>query len=231
MKTTKNNCDGKSCYLCRHCLPEWLPAIAASKKTIHYKKGELIFKEGDAVTGVYFIYTGTVKVHKQWGEKELIIRFAAAGDIFGHRGLGKDMHYPVSATVLEPSTVCFISFEFFTTTLRVNYDFSFNLLMFFAEELQESERKMRNLAHMQVKGRIAYALLLLQDKFGIAENGAINLSISRQDLASYTGTAYETLFRIMNEMATEEIIRLNGKETTILNKEKLLACTKEINGS
>jgi CRP/FNR family transcriptional regulator len=40
------------------------------------------------VAGVYFVYKGIVKVHKQWGDKELIIRFANQGQIFGHRGLG-----------------------------------------------------------------------------------------------------------------------------------------------
>jgi len=227
MKNGKAVCDGKSCYLCRHCLPEWLPAIAGNKTTIPYKKGETIFREGDEVNGVYFVYKGTVKVHKQWGEKELIIRFAAAGDIFGHRGLGKDTHYPIYATALEPTTVCFINFDFFKTTLRVNYDFSFSLLMFFADELQESERKMRNLAHMQVKGRIAYALILLQNKFGVTDSGAVNLTLSRQDLASYTGTTYETLFRVMNEMIEEKVIAMTGKDIIITDMIRLSSYTKD----
>jgi CRP/FNR family transcriptional regulator len=231
MKQGKNNCDGKSCYLCQHCLPEWLPAIAGHKKTMQYKKGAVLFNEGDAVTGVYFVYSGIVKVHKQWGEKELILRFAKGGDVLGHRGLGKDMVYPIAATALEPVTVCFIDFDFFKTTLRVNYDFSFGLLMFLAEELQESEKKMRNLAHMQVKGRIAYALLQLQHKFGVTSEGLIDFIPSRQDLASYTGTAYETLFRIVNELVEENIIKLSGKSIAIVNMEKLVNCTKENNGA
>ncbi len=36
------------------------------------KKGEQIIKEGDPVTGVYFVYSGTLKVHKRWGEKDII---------------------------------------------------------------------------------------------------------------------------------------------------------------
>jgi CRP/FNR family transcriptional regulator len=35
-------------------------------------------------------------------------------------------------------------------------------MMFFAEELKVSERRMRNLAHMPVKGRVAQAILSLQ---------------------------------------------------------------------
>ena len=81
-------CDLKSCFLCQRCLPEWIPAVGAHRKNLLFKKGELIFGEGEEVKGIYFVYSGTVKVHKKWGaEKELIIRFARAGSLFGHRGL------------------------------------------------------------------------------------------------------------------------------------------------
>ncbi len=76
----KNDCDLATCFLCRLCIKEWLPAIDAQRKNFYFKKGELLFREGDEVPGMYFIYSGTVKVHKQWGkEKELIVRFARKG--------------------------------------------------------------------------------------------------------------------------------------------------------
>lgn len=228
MKINKNDCDLKSCFLCNLCLPEWLPAIAANKKTMHYKKGELIFKEGEEVKGMFFIFNGTAKVHKKWGkEKELIIRFAKNGDIIGHRGFGEEIVYPVSGTALESTTVCFIDLEFFKTTLRINNDFTIKLLVFYAEELQRSERKMNNLAHMQVKGRIAYSLLSLKNKFGITSNGAINIILSRQDLASYAGTTYETVFRILNEFVHDEIITIDNKHIGIKNEKKLMHLTND----
>ena len=227
MRMDKNGCDLKSCFLCRHCLPEWLPALEANKKTLVYKKGELIFREGDEVKGMYFIFKGTVKVHKKWGsEKELIIRFAKDGEIIGHRGLGDEIIYPVSGTALEPTIACYIDLDFFRTTLKVNNDFAVLLLLFYAEELQRSERKMNILAHMQVKGRIAYSLLSLKNKFGLTGNGGINIILSRQDLASYCGTTYETLFRFLNELATEKIISVDNKNITILKEEQLVNLTK-----
>ncbi len=229
MKKNKKNCDLQSCFLCKLCLPEWLPAIDANKKTFQFKKGELIFKEGDEVKGIYFVYTGTVKVHKKWGkEKELIIRFAKNGDIIGHRGLGSKIIYPVSGTALESTTVCFIDLDFFKTTLRINNDFTIRLLMFYAEELQRSERKMGNLAHMQVKGRVAYSLLSLKNKFGVTSDGTINIILSRHDLASYTGTTYETVFRILNEFIRDGIIAINNKNIAILKEEQLKYLTKEV---
>jgi CRP-like cAMP-binding protein len=228
MKKKTNNCDLKSCFLCQRCLPEWLPAVQAHRKSLHFKKGELIFGEGEPVRGMYFVTSGTVKVHKKWGtEKELILRFAQKGDIFGHRDLGRETDYPISATALEPVSACFVDLDFFQTSLKVNQDFMYGLLLFFADELQESERKMRNLAHMQVKGRVAQALLALQEKFGVSPEGYIQLTLSRQDLASLVGATYETVFRIINELAQEEVILPDGKNIAITDAGKLKNYTNE----
>jgi CRP-like cAMP-binding protein len=226
MKQLKSHCDLKSCFLCRLCTKEWIPAIDVHRRNYSVKKGELLFEEGHEMTGIYFIYKGTFKVHKKWGEKELIVRLAKEGDIVGHRGLGSDIYYPVSATALEPSIVCVIDLPFFEATLKVNYAFLHELMMFFAGELKESERKMRNLAHMPVKGRIASALLLLKDKFGIAEDGSIDITLNRQDLASYTGTTYETVFRIMSDMVQDGAIAVTGKSICVLDAGKLAEYAK-----
>jgi CRP-like cAMP-binding protein len=228
MKNSKHNCDLKSCFLCTLCLKEWIPAIAAHRKTIHAKKGAVIFEEGNPVKGIYFIYEGKAKVHKKWGaDKELILRIAGKGAILGHRGLGKSTVYPMSGTALEAITLCYIDLDFFQSTLKVNHDFTYQLMMFFADELQESEKNMRNLAHMTVKGRLAHALLMLQEKFGNDIDGWIDITLSRQDLASLAGTTYETVFRILNELTGDNIITVSNKDIAIINPEKLRLLTNE----
>jgi CRP-like cAMP-binding protein len=222
VKRNKHGCDLKSCFLCRLCSKEWLPAIDIHRQSFHVNKGEVLFNEGSEVTGIYFIYKGTFKVHKKWtDDKEMIVRLAKSGAILGHRGLGSDVYYPVSATALEASEVCFIDLGFFQSSLKVNYQFLYELMMFFAGELKESEKKMRNLAHMPVKGRIAQALLSMQAKFGTTPEGFIDINLSRQDLASYTGTTYETVFRLMNELVQEGAIALQGKQIYVLDSSKL----------
>lgn len=222
MKKTKTACDVQTCLLCRLCQKEWLPAVGAHRTNFKVGKGEVIFQEGEEVKGIYFVYEGTVKVHKHWGEeKELILRFAKKGAIIGHRGLGKDLLYPVSGTAIEPTTLCFVSLHFFEASLKVNHDFLYELMQFFATELKESERNMRNLAHMPVKGRLAQALLTLEEKFGVTEDGFIAIDISRQDLASFAGTTYETTFRILNEYTAEKAIHMAGRKVAICNKNLL----------
>lgn len=221
MKPSKHSCGMTACLLCRLCQPAWKPAITAHKKHFALKKGELLFSEGETVKGIYFIDQGKMKVHKHWGnEKELILRFAGTGDIVGHRGIGTELVYPVSATALEPTTVCYFDLAFFQDSLQVNTRVLYELMMFYARELHDSERRMRNLAHMSVKGRIASALLHLENKFG-TENGFINFPLSRQDVASYTGTTYETAWRMLQELAKEGMISLEDKRYAVLQHETL----------
>ena len=221
-------CDLGSCLMCSLVLKDWKLAIDGHRKNFIAKKGEQIIKEGDPVAGVYFVYQGNVKVHKQWGDKELIVRFANSGKIFGHRGLGSHSSvYPISATALEETSLCFIDLDFFMSTLKVNHDFAFNLMLFYADELQDSEKKMRNLALMSVKSRLAVALLQLKDQFGLNETGGLNLELSKQDLAAYTGATYETVFRMTTELVNEKLITLSGKKINIINEEKLRFLTQE----
>ncbi|MBO9727425.1 MAG: Crp/Fnr family transcriptional regulator [Chitinophaga sp.] len=224
MKKDKTGCDGNTCLLCRLSMKEWAPAVALHRKNFILDKGATLFREGDKVNGIYFIYEGRMKVHKHWGpEKELIVRFAQKGDIVGHRGMGgPEEVYPVSATALEPVKVCFIEMDFFQSSLKINHTLLYELMLFYAQELQSSEKQMRNLAHMSVKGRMANAFLLLQQKFGFNKDGFIDLSLSKQDLASYIGATYETTFRVLNELIEARLVAVSGKNYLILNEEKLL---------
>lgn len=132
------------------------------------------------------------------------------------------MVYPVSGTAVEATATCFLPLDFFEASLKVNYDFLYELMQFFATELKDSERNMRNLAHMPVKDRVIQSLITLEEKFGCTTDGVINLFISRQDLASFAGTTYETVFRVLNELSEERLISIEGKGIKINDKPSLL---------
>lgn len=210
------------CFLHHHSLPEWAGAIAAHAETVHFKKGQVLFGEGEPAGHFYFLHAGMAKVHKQWGaEKDLIIKFAAPGDVLGHRGMGREPRYPVTATALEAGSACRVSTEFFMTSLKVNNGLAISMMMLYAAELQEAERKMRNMVHMDVKGRIADALLAIRTAFGTDAAGNIHPLLTKQDIASYAGTTYETLFKTLNEWGQEGIVAVAGKDIRILREKKL----------
>jgi CRP/FNR family transcriptional regulator len=95
------------------------------------------------------------------------------------------------------------------------------MMQFYALELQKAERRMRDLVHMETKGRIAGALLEMIGKFGTNREGYIAIPVSRQDIASYAGTTYETLFKIFNELKKAKLISTSGKFVRLRNETKL----------
>jgi CRP/FNR family transcriptional regulator len=205
-------------------MPEWKVAIAAARQILQYKKGQSVFSEGEEVQGIYFIYSGAVKVHQSWGrgsDKELILHFASSGDVVGHRGQGGQSTYPISATALEQTSICFISNTFLEATLKTNPSFLYRMMQLYAGELQKAEKRMRNLALMEVKGRIADALLAIQETFTLDEGGYIRVPVTRQDIASYAGTTYETVFKLFTEWSNRGLIETAGKNIRI-NDSQLL---------
>jgi CRP-like cAMP-binding protein len=211
-----NSKEHLNCFLCKHSLPEWSEAIQNNAQILHFKKGQLIFEEGSEAKGFYFLHSGKVKIHKKWGtDKELIVKFAKEGEILGHRGIGAQQQYPVSATALDNIEVCYVSTDFLKTTLKVNNELTYELMLYYAHELQEAELTMSNMVHMNVKSRIAGSLLRIQDIFGVNEEGYINSTLTRQDISSYAGTTYETVFKTFNEFISEGIVETSGKNIRI----------------
>lgn len=215
-------CGLDQCFLCRHCMPEWGEITAGHKRTLIFRRGKPLFSEGDPVTGIFFLYSGVVKIHAPWVDgREMIMRFARSGDIVGHRGLGGHTAYPVSATALEDTVACFIHNEFLELSLKANPSLTYTLMHFYCTELQKAEKRMRDMTHMEVKGRIAGALLDILVGFGTLADGTLALKLTRQDIAAYAGTTYETVFKFFTELTASEVIATSGKDIQILAPERL----------
>jgi CRP/FNR family transcriptional regulator len=216
---THASCDLSRCFLCTHCQPAWKEAIAHHKQTFSYKKGQSIFTEGDGVEGIYFLYSGAVKVHRAWGtDKELILRFATEGDVLGHRAQGGSAqyeHYQISATCLEASVACYIPQAFLESSFKTNPSFLYRMMQLYADELQKAETRMHQFALMEVKGRIAQALLTIQKTFWVDEEGYIRVPVTRQDISAYAGTTYETVFKIFTDWQAQGLIDTSGKRIRI----------------
>ncbi|MCX6218638.1 Crp/Fnr family transcriptional regulator [Spirosoma sp.] len=222
MKPKPTSCDLSCCLLCKSSQKEWLSLIGTNRQMLSFKKKDVIFSEGSPVAGVYFVYSGTVKIHKAWGSnKELVLNFARKGDMIGYRALGNDQILPITATALDEVTICFMTLPFFELFIQSNQPLTYALMKFYANALQEAEKRMRNLALMDVKGRVAETLLMLQSKFGQDEEGRINIALTRQDMAAYAGTTYETFIRMLHELTTAGLIQPVDKRLIILDEAQL----------
>jgi CRP/FNR family transcriptional regulator len=132
----------------------------------------------------------------------------------------------VSATALEDSKICFIDNDFFEATLHNNPSLTYQFMHLYADELQRAELRMRNLALMEVKGRIAGTLLELADTFGTGKNKYISVPVNRQDIAAYSGTTYETVFKFLRTLIANKTITVSGKNIRINDMARLKSLVK-----
>ena len=85
-------------------------------------------------------------------------------------------------------------------------------------ELANRVTYITNMAQKSVRGRLAFALILLEE---IYTGEMINLT--REDLANFVGTATETLIRLLKDFKEEEIIQTHGRKIEILDRDELIA--------
>lgn len=189
----------------------WQETFDIDGKALDFKKGQAIFTEGEPVAGIYFVLEGAVKVHQAWGsDNEFIIRFAVSGDVVGHRGQGMTS-FPVSATALENTRVCFINNDHLEALFLKDRTFLYAMMQLYAAELLKAEMRMRDLALVPVKGRVADALLTMRRVFGLNGEGYIRVPVTRLDIASYAGTTYEAVFRLLGRWSLEGLVSTSGK--------------------
>ena len=102
-------------------------------------------------------------------------------------------------------------------------------MQLYSDELQKAELRMRNLALMEVKGRVAETLLEIAAVFGTGKNKYINVPVSRQDISAFAGTTYETVFRLLRSLVQDKIISVSGKSIRINEMEKLKKIVQNAN--
>lgn len=219
-----SNCNCREQSLFNHCAMHELEAIMGNKSFNSYKKGQVIFHEGNRPFGLFCIHEGKVKVTRLGSDgKEQIIRLAKPGDTLGYRSLIQNSKYTASAIALDDTSACFISASDFNKLIDSNAKVANDLMQLLAKALGETQERMIQMATKPVRERLAEALLLLKatyQKPGDDEN--FTISISREDLASLVGTAKETVIRFLSEMKDDGIVSSHGSAITILNPEKLL---------
>jgi CRP-like cAMP-binding protein len=82
-----------------------------------------------------------------------------------------------------------------------------------------------NLATKTVRERLAFNLLVLEEKFkkpGSKPSTTIEISISRTDLANMVGTAKETLVRLLKEFKSNRLIETTAKTIRIVNRKGII---------
>ncbi|MEI6409122.1 MAG: response regulator [Bacteroidota bacterium] len=195
---------------------EMLQSLSNDRESRHFRKKDVIFREGETPRWLYFVESGQVKVYKTSDDgRELIVKIAKSGDFLGFLALLKNDSYPEGAAAIEETVIRLIPKEDFNTLVSGNRDVAASFLKMLANNIAEREQQLLDLAYNSVRRRAATALIYLHDR------GNHEIHLLREDLAALAGTAKETLIRTLTDFKNEGLIEIKDGVIAILKAEKL----------
>lgn len=189
-----------------------LMRVSACKTAKTYKKGQVIFEEGETLNGVYCVKDGVCKLTKlSENGKDQVVKLVVKGGLLGKRSLVSEQQTNLSATALNDMEMCFIPKSEIMNDLSKNPKFTLDVLREMAADLKDSDESLVNMAQKSVKQRMAEILLYVNDNFGVDADGFLSIVLSREDYASIVGTATESAIRILSQFKKEGLISTSGK--------------------
>ncbi len=201
---------------------EELKCISDEKVTKTFKKGEVIFDEGEHLKGIYCVRNGIAKLSKLSNNgKDQIIKFVSVGEVLGQRSIIAQEATNLRAVAVNDMNACFIPKKIILDNLHNNSDFSLEMLHNLAHELKEADDVIVNISQKSVKQRIAETLLHLEESFGVDPDGFMIIQLSREDISNIVGTATESCIRMLSELKKEKLIETSGKRILITDVNKM----------
>jgi CRP/FNR family transcriptional regulator len=202
---------------------EHIRLLESRTKSFHFGKKQFVYREGFAPSGLFIVVKGKVKILKTaYNGKEIIINIARENDFLGYPNLISRTDFRSSAFTLEETTLYFIPKALFYKLAEEYPAFTLRLSKTLALDYDEALEKLTDLTNKQVRRRVAEMLLTLLENFGTdREKQAIQITLSREDLARLVATNTETLVRTLSEFKDEKLISFNGKRISVVNPKKL----------
>jgi len=211
-------CAFESGSLFKYLNPDEMEAINFEKDFRQYKRGDILYQEGNRISGFFCINKGIIKVFKTgFDGKEQIIRFAKKGEIIAYRSVLSNELACTSAKVIEDCDVCFIPSEILISFIKTNPVYALELLRLACHELGEANSFITDIAQKTVRERLAEILLLLYHDFDVDEQNFLKISLTREELANLIGTATESVIRLLSEFKADKLVELNGRRIKLLN--------------
>ncbi len=199
--------------------------IAKITTSKEFKKGEMIFLEGEQVNKLYVIHKGRVKITRISEEgKEQIIRVLGPGDFIGELELFTHSPGTSNAEIIENATVCVIEGEKIKDIIYKHPSISIKILEELSERMKSAENLIEQLGIHDVERRVVDMILNMSE-----DKDEITLTMSRKDLAAHIGTSQETLSRKLSHFQSMGWIKLVGhRKIKILDRDSLMWHQKEL---
>jgi CRP-like cAMP-binding protein len=188
-----------------------------------YKKGEILLLEGEKPHGLICLASGKVKIIKEGvGGREQILQMVSPQGFIGYRAIFAESPYSASAVAIEDSSICIFEKECVITVIKRNPDLALRFMKLFAIELGFSNNRTISLTQKHIRGRLAESLIVLRDIYGYENDGkTINVYLSREDIANLSNMTTSNAIRTLSNLASEEIIAIEGRRIMILDANRL----------
>ena len=127
--------------------PDLLRALQGIKSVRQFPKGTTLILQGSAVTGVYVVEGGMVRLLLPTGQSQnQLLDVVGPGTMLGLSESMTGESYRITAEAGEETTAAFISRAEFLGLLREHCDFSMQVVRLLSEELHGLYQKFRNVS-------------------------------------------------------------------------------------
>jgi len=184
-------------------LSELEPGVRADLEKLgmvrHYRRGDVLFHEGDDAGAVVVLLDGRVKAAVNRDSREVILAFPGPGELLGE--LSAVDGRPRSGTVraVDDVEALVIPGSAFRAFLERRPRVALVLLRSVTARLRASDRQRVDYAVNDVVVRVAVRLVELCDRFGAERDGHVDtgLAISQDELAAWAGASREAVAKAM----------------------------------
>lgn len=207
---------------------EELNGIAAMMTERVYRPGEIIFLEGQAADGLFFVASGRVRVFKTSPSgKEQALCLMTPRTCFGGCPIFDGNMSPVTAQAVDEVVAYLLPREDAAERTRDDPALSRAVLRIFAGRLTHLTTVVDGLSFKCVTERVAEKLLAYADERGQAtERGVeVHLDLTQEKLASLVGCAREVVTRSLLRLERLGAIEARGRHIVIIDREKLIRVT------
>jgi CRP-like cAMP-binding protein len=200
---------------------------AATAEIRELSKKSLLYQESKRPKCLFLLKSGKIKAFRiNEDGKEYITNLYVPGDYIGYLPLLENTPYEDSALVLEDAEVAVFPKEEFLDALYQDLQVAARFIKLIAHSVQDKEQRLLSLAYGSLRKRVAKGLLDIHAKFtAVTETKTgstrVPISISREDIAQYVGTATESLIRTLSDFKAEKLIDIQDGKVYINDVQKL----------
>jgi len=178
------------------------PTLARAARRISLKKGEALFREGQAVAGIFYVILGEAKALRHMAEsREAVMARARGGEFFAESAIAAP-RYSCDGVAVKPSELLFLPMESLDAALT---DAGF-AKAFFLANAANARRQCSRYERVRLRSARERVLHLLACESG--PDGVFDWPAPLTELAVELALEPETLYRVLSELEAEgEITR------------------------